>query len=118
MLKHIFLTLTLILLIGVQTSCAATVTFAWDEKPVTEVWTFVRIYERVGTDDSYTYVKVAEVSGNVTQASALGVSAGVHTYFARSVFVNGTVEIESFDSNVVTTTVRPGTPTNLKFIIP
>jgi ABC-type sugar transport system substrate-binding protein len=115
MMVKSFCFLVIALLLFASVACATTVTFAWDSKPADQDWSLVRIYERIGAAEPYNYIKVAEVVGDFTQASASIVS-GVHTFIARSVAADGI--LESNDSNAVTATIKPGAPTNLKFTIP
>ncbi len=85
-----------------------TVTFTWDPMPAGQNWQQVRIYERFGSQAPYTYAKVAEVPGNQITATVQGVSAGKHTYIARS--VDGW---ESDDSQATSTPPKPNPPGNL-----
>lgn len=85
---------------------AADVTLQWD-RPGGETWTSVRIYERVGA----AYNLVAEVTGDLTQATVRNVTPGVHTYVARSVNV-----WESADSNTASTPAQPTPPGSLRTI--
>jgi hypothetical protein len=111
-MKRLLLLLTLLLC---TSACfAGSVNLAWDPMPVTESWTLVRIYERTGTADNYTYVNRVEVPAALTSISLTGVKSGSHTYVARA--FDGTVE--SVDSNSVTATILPGAPANLKLKIP
>jgi hypothetical protein len=103
------LTAILSLLILSATACGADLTFAWDPA-VGEVWTFVRIYEKSGS----AYKQVAQVEGTLTTATVTGVPWGNHTYIARSVGVAAGAELESADSNEVSTTVTPSSPKSLK----
>jgi hypothetical protein len=97
------------LLLVSATACGADLTFTWDPA-VGEVWTFVRIYEKTGS----TYAQVAQVEGTLTTAIVSGVSWGNHAYIARSVGVANGTELESPDSNEVSTVVTPTSPKSLK----
>jgi hypothetical protein len=106
-MKHLwFLLFVFLSMSGV--SCAATLTLAWDANTDDSPWTYVRIYEKVGTG----YNMVSEVSGNLTTAVLTGVAWGSHTYIARAVGVDVTgAQLESPDSNSV---VTPMSIKNLK----
>jgi hypothetical protein len=79
----------------VASTCAATLTFAWDPVPPDQNWIKVRLYEKSGT----TYTLLIEVAGTATQATITNVTPGTHSFVARS--FDGTWE--SGDSNVVVT---------------
>jgi hypothetical protein len=97
------------LLIFCTTACSADLTFTWDPA-VGETWTFVRIYEKNGSN----YTQVAQVPGTLTTATASGIPWGNHTYIARSVGVVNGIEVESADSNEVSIVVTPASPKSLK----
>ncbi len=100
-----------LLLFLVTLPCIAqtsSVVLEWDAKPVGEAWTAVRCYE-ISTTGAY--VKVGEVSGDITQMTISGVTAGRHVYIVRS--TDG--KAESADSNSVAT--APKSPVNLRIVI-
>lgn len=97
------------LLMVSATACGADLTFTWDPA-AGESWSHVRIYEKTGSN----YTQVAQVAGTLTTATVTGVPWGNHTYIARSVGVANGVELESADSNEVSTTVAPSSPKSLK----
>jgi hypothetical protein len=103
------LTAMLSLLIFSATACGADLKFTWDPAEG-EVWTYVRVYEKSGA----AYTQVAQVAGTLITAAVTGVPWGNHTYIARSVGVANGAELESADSNEVSTTVTPASPKSLK----
>jgi hypothetical protein len=106
-MKRIVSAAVLFMLMSASTY-AATLTFAWDPKPVDQNWAKVRLYEKSGT----TYTLLIEVAGTATQATVTNVTPGAHSFIARS--FDGTWE--SGDSNVVTTGPVPNPPGNFKIL--
>jgi hypothetical protein len=106
-MKRILSAAALILLMAASTY-AATLTFAWDPKPVDQNWTKVRLYEKSGT----AYTLLIEVAGTSTQATVTNITPGSHSFVARS--FDGTWE--SGDSNVVVTGPVPNPPGNFKIL--
>ena len=56
----------------------------WDSYSTGHAWEKVRIYERNGTEGSYTYTLKTEVDGDQTDAYVTDVSPGIHVYIVRS----------------------------------
>lgn len=110
-MKRILFSLILFVFLGLPV-LAADLKLGWDIPPV--AWTSattVRIYEISGENRTM----VVEVLAFSKEATIAGVTPGVHSYVARA--YSPEWQIESDDSNIVTTPPIPAVPMNLKISI-
>jgi hypothetical protein len=105
----------LFLLLFLMTACFAqqtgTIEFSWDPMPAGQAWLTVRVYERTGSAEPYSYHQIAEAPVPATSVTAqLDVGGGQRIFVARS--FDGFWE--SIDSNSVAIKPKPNPPQNLE----